>query len=183
MRLPLIAAAVALLATSAAHAALTKGAKAPDFATRGAVAGKIIDVKLHDLLKKGPVVLYFFPSAYTGGCNAEAAAFAEKIPAFTAAGATVVGMSGNSVPVLQKFSMEKCAGKFTVASAGPNVAKNYDVSMGREIDVPGVEKVAATRRVSYVVARDGSIAYVHDDPSPAGHVSGTLAAVEALKKG
>ena len=184
MRLPLIAAAAtALLATTAAHAALTKGAKAPDFATRGAVAGKIVDVKLHDLLRKGPVVLYFFPSAYTGGCNAEAAAFAEKIPAFTAAGATVIGMSANSVPVLQKFSMEKCAGKFTVASAGPNVVKSYDVSLGREIDVPGLEKVAATGRVSYVIARDGRIVYVHNDPSPADHITGTLAAVEALKKG
>lgn len=182
MRLPLIAAAVTALLAMPAEAALAPGAKAPDFATRGAVAGKIVNVRLHDLLRKGPVVLYFFPAAYTGGCNAEAAAFAEKIPEFTRAGATVLGMSADSVDVLQKFSSEKCAGKFTVASAGPNVVKGYDVALGRSIKTPGGATINATSRTSYVIAPDGRVAYVHDDPSPTGHITGTLAAVQGLGK-
>lgn len=182
MRLPMFLSVAALLSATAAHAALAPGAKAPDFQTRGAQAGKVVPVHLAELLKKGPVVLYFFPSAFTGGCNAEAAAFAEKIPEFTAAGATVIGMSGNSVPVLQRFSTEKCAGKFTVASAGPAVTKNYDVSLGKEIDVPGLEKLQATNRTSYVIAPNGKIAFVHSDMSPGEHVTGTLAAVQKLKR-
>ncbi|HWK35823.1 peroxiredoxin [Sphingomonas sp.] len=182
MRLPVIAATVALLFAAPADAALAPGARAPDFATRGAVAGKVVDVRLHDLLKKGPVVLYFFPAAFTGGCNAEAAAFADKIADFTAAGATVIGMSGDSVEVLQKFSEEKCAGKFTVASAGPRVVAGYDVALGRQIKTPGGATINATSRTSYVIARDGRIAFVHNDPSPADHIAGTLAAVQALNK-
>lgn len=179
---PALIAAAALALAAPAQAALAPGAKAPDFATRGAIAGKVVNVRLSELLKKGPVVLYFFPSAFTGGCNAEAQAFAEKVPAFTAAGATVIGMSGNSVPMLQRFSTEKCAGKFVVASAGPKIVKGYDVSLGREIDVPGLEKVAATSRTSYVIARDGRVAYVHNEMSPANHVSNTLAEVQKLKR-
>jgi thioredoxin-dependent peroxiredoxin len=180
MRYAALFAAAALIATPAS-AKLAAGAKAPDFTTRGAVAGKVVPVHLAALLKKGPVVLYFFPSAFTGGCNAEAAAFAEKIPAFTAAGATVIGMSANSVPVLQRFSTEKCAGKFTVASAGPAVVKNYDVSMGKEVDIPGVEKVAMTNRVSYVIAQNGNVVSVHSDIAPTEHVALTLATVQKLK--
>jgi peroxiredoxin Q/BCP len=126
-----LATAAALLVAAPALAALASGAKAPDFTTRGAIAGKVFTVHLAEQLKKGPVVLYFFPAAYTGGCNAEAHAFAEAIPAFTKAGATVIGMSADNVETLSKFSAEKCAGKFAVASAGPNVVKGYDVALGR----------------------------------------------------
>lgn len=171
-----ILAAVALLAATPAAATLAPGAKAPDFTTRGAMAGKVFTVHLADQLKKGPVVLYFFPAAFTGGCNAEAHAFAEAIPQFQKAGATVIGMSADGVATLEKFSSEKCAGKFAVASAGPAVIKGYDVAfpqamMGRTV----------TSRTSYVIARDGHIAFVHNDMNPAEHVATTLAAVQKLK--
>ena len=172
--------AVAVVAAPA-RAALAPGAKAPDFATRGANAGKVVNVRLAELLKKGPVVLYFFPAAFTGGCNAEAAAFAEAVPQFAAAGATVIGMSADSVDVLQKFSTEKCAGRFTVASAGPRVVAGYDVALGREITTPGGRRIAATNRTSYVIARDGRVALAHSEMNPAGHVDAALGAVRALK--
>lgn len=171
--LPAALAAVVLVAAPAAAAGLAVGAKAPAFTTRGAVAGKVITVDLARQLKKGPVVLYFFPAAFTGGCNAEAHAFAEAVPEFQKAGATVIGMSADDVPTLQRFSSEKCAGKFAVASAGPAVIKNYDVALnagGR----------ALTKRTSYVIARDGRVAFVHDDMNPAQHVALTLAAVRKL---
>ena len=158
-----------------ATAALAPGTAAPDFTAQGAVAGQPFTVKLRDALRKGPVVLYFFPSAYTGGCNAEAHAFAEAIPAFTKAGATVIGMSADNVETLSKFSAEKCAGKFAVASAGPNVVKGYDVALGQQIAGRDV-----TKRTSYVIAKTGRIAFVHDEMNPAAHVSSTLAAVEKL---
>jgi peroxiredoxin len=171
--LPTAIATIALVATPAI-AGLPVGAKAPTFATRGAVAGKVVSIDLAQQLKKGPVVLYFFPAAFTGGCNAEAHAFAEAIPEFQKAGATVIGMSADDVPTLQRFSSEKCAGKFAVASAGPAVIKNYDVALnagGR----------ALTKRTSYVIGRDGRIAFVHDDMNPAQHVALTLAAVRNLQ--
>lgn len=177
--LPLALIAASSLATPA-NAALKPGDKAPDFQTRGAIAGKVVSVQLAALLRKGPVVLYFFPAAFTGGCNAEAAAFAEAIPQFTAAGATVIGMSADGVEVLQKFSTEKCAGKFTVASAGPRVVAGYDVSLGREFATPGGATIKPTSRTSYVIARNGRIAFAMTEMSPANHVTNTLAAVKSL---
>lgn len=165
----------ALSVAAPAIAALAPGAKAPGFATRGAVAGKVMAVNLAEQLKKGPVVLYFFPAAFTGGCNAEAHAFAEAIPQFRAAGATVIGMSADDVPTLARFSAEKCAGKFAVASAGPAVIKGYDVALGKP--VAGRE---VTKRTSYVIGQDGRIVFVHDDMNPAEHVAQTLAAVQKL---
>lgn len=171
---PILAAALLTIAAPAA-AALAPGAAAPDFTTRGAIAGKIVTVSLAEQLRRGPVVLYFFPAAFTSGCNAEARAFAEKIADFRAAGATVIGMSADPVDALAKFSSSECAGKFAVASAGPAVVKGYDVALptaykGRMI----------TGRTSYVIARDGRVAFVHDDMSPANHVALTLAAVRRL---
>ena len=173
--LPLFAATLAFAAAGSAGAALPTGAKATDFSTRGAMAGKVVDVHLAELLKKGPVVLYFFPAAFTGGCNAEAHAFAEAIPAFTKAGATVIGMSADDVPTLQRFSSEKCAGAFTVASAGPSVVAAYDVDLHRQLAGRDL-----TSRTSYVIGRDGKVAFVHDAMDPAQHVATTLAAVQKL---
>ena len=176
MRLFPVLAAIAVVAAPAAAAGLAVGAKAPTFATRGAIAGKVVNIDLAQQLKKGPVVLYFFPAAFTGGCNAEAHAFAEAIPDFQKAGATVIGMSADNVETLSKFSAEKCAGKFAVASAGPAVIKNYDVAlaaMGKSL----------TKRTSYVIGKDGRVAYVHDDMNPAQHVALTLAAVQKLRRG
>jgi peroxiredoxin len=166
-------AAAALLLASPVTAALAPGAKAPDFATRGAIAGKVFNLRLADSLKKGPVVLYFFPAAFTGGCNAEARAFAEAIPAFTKAGATVIGMSADTVDTLAKFSAEKCAGKFAVASAGPKVIAGYDVALAQKINGRTV-----TNRTSYVIGRDGRIVFVHSDLDAGKHVALTLDAVQ-----
>ncbi len=170
----LLAVAALTFAVPAA-AALAPGAKAPDFTTRGAIAGKVFTVHLAEQLKKGPVVLYFFPAAYTGGCNAEAHAFAEAIPAFTKAGATVIGMSADNVDTLAKFSAEKCAGKFAVASAGPAVVSGYDVALGKQVMGRDV-----TKRTSYVIGKDGRVAFVHDDMNPTEHVATTLAAAQKL---
>ena len=169
-------AATLLLTATPAFATLPVGAKAPPFSTRGAVAGTVIKVDLKDQLRRGPVVLFFFPAAFTGGCNAQANAFSQSIDQFRAAGATVIGMSADDVPTLQRFSTEKCAGKFAVASAGPALIKKYDVALGRE-----VQGRAVTNRTSYVIDRTGKIAFVHSDLNPAEHVTTTLAAVKRLR--
>ena len=175
-----LAFATAALIAGPAAAELKPGAAAPDFTTRGAIAGKVVPIHLADALKKGPVVLYFFPAAFTSGCNADAHAFAEQIGAFQKAGATVIGMSADSVPVLAKFSTQKCAGKFAVASAGPRVVSAYDVDYGKLVPINGSAPRQITTRTSYVIAPDGRIVYSHSDPDPAGHISGTLAAVQQL---
>ncbi|MBN8809241.1 MAG: peroxiredoxin [Sphingomonas sp.] len=182
MRLRPFLAAAAIAIALPATAALSPGQKAPDFTTRGALDGNIVKLHLADELRKGPVVLYFFPAAYTGGCNQEAHDFSEAMPQFKAAGATVIGMSTDTVERLVKFSKEKCAGKFTVASAGPRVVKAYDVALDRMIpDVETKQLRAVTNRTSYVIARDGKITFVHSNLSAADHVRLTLDAVRALK--
>src|ERR1700754_2385270 len=103
MRMKLLFAALILPFAVPAGAALAPGAKAPDFTAQGASAGQPFTVKLSTALKKGPVVLYFFPAAFTSGCNAEAHAFAEALPDFTKAGATVIGMTAGNVDQLAKF--------------------------------------------------------------------------------
>ncbi len=168
------AAALALIAATPAFAALAPGADAPDFTTRGATAGTISTVNLAKLLKKGPVVLYFFPAAFTPGCSAEARAFAQAIPEFKKAGATVIGMSADPVDVLADFSKKDCAGQFMVASAGPAVIAGYDVSLGRA--APRV----MTTRTSYVISPAGKIVYVHNDMNYADHVRNTLDAVKRI---
>ncbi|MCP1471800.1 peroxiredoxin [Sphingobium sp. OAS761] len=175
-RLPLIlaAAAVATFSSGGAMAALAVGAKAPDFTTRGAMAGKPFTLTLSHQLKRGPVVLYFFPKAFTPGCSAEAREFAENIDKFKAAGATVIGMSADPVDDLVSFSTKECAGKFPVASAGPGIVSGYDVALKMR---PGM-----TDRTSYVIAPSGRIAFVHSEMNYAGHVKSTLEAVEAMKR-
>ena len=168
---------LALAVATPAAATLAVGAKAPDFTTRGAIAGKVVNVNLARQLKKGPVVLYFFPAAFTPGCSAEARAFAEHIADFKAAGATVIGMSADPVDDLVKFSATECAGKFAVASAGPGVIAGYDVALGRQ-----VKGRDATNRTSYVIAPDGSIRFVHSDMAADKHVALTLAAVRKLSQ-
>ncbi len=184
MRLPLRLLCLSLAAAVAVPAmgALSVGAEAPDFETRGAINGNIFKLHLKEQLKKGPIVLYFFPAAYTGGCNAEAHAFSEAIPQFQAAGATVIGMSTDTVDRLAKFSQEKCAGKFAVASAGPTIIKAYDVVLDRQIPDPFTKEMrTVTNRTSYVIGRDGKITFVHSNLAAEGHVEATLAAVKALK--
>ena len=167
----------ALFASSPAVAALKTGAKAPNFVTVGAIAGKTFKLRLSDELKKGPVVLYFFPKAFTKGCTLEAHAFSDASAEFRKAGARVIGMSADDLPTLKKFSVEECRNAFPVATATRSVIKAYDVAM------PVVGKLTnMTNRTSYVIARDGRITLVHSDLDWSKHVELTLAAVKALKK-
>src|SRR4051794_1811894 len=161
------------IASSPALAALKVGDKAPDFTTNGAVGGKGFKLHLADQLKKGPVVLYFFPKAFTSGCTAEAHAFSEAIGDFKKAHAQVIGMSADPLPVLKDFSVKECRSAFPVATASPATQKAYDVAWGAH---PGI-----TTRTSYVIAKSRKIVMVHDDLDYSEHVAKTLAAVKALK--
>ncbi|MBF9150305.1 peroxiredoxin [Novosphingobium jiangmenense] len=172
------AAAFALTLSAPAFAELPTGARAPDFAAPGALAGKPFSFKLHQALKKGPVVLYFYPKAFTQGCTLEAHAFAEATAQFKAAGATVIGMSNDDVATLQKFSTEACRDKFAVASASPDLIKAYDVDLRK----PDGSSTGLTKRTSYVIAKNGKIVMVHSDMDYRDHVKMTLAAVRKLKK-
>src|SRR3954447_8367744 len=165
----LIAAALAI----PANAALPVGAKAPDFTTTGAVGGKAFKLHLAQQLRKGPVVLYFFPKAFTSGCTAEAHAFSEAIGDFKKAHAQVIGMSADPLPVLKDFSVKECRSAFPVATATPATQKAYDVAWAAH---PGI-----TTRTSYVIARSGKIVMIHDDLDYSEHVAKTLAAVKTLK--
>jgi len=169
---PLIAAA-ALLAAGSATAALPVGAKAPAFATQVSLAGKPAPFNLAQALKKGPVVLYFYPAAFTPGCTIEAHDFAEATDAFGALGATVVGMSADPIEKLNKFSVTECRNKFAVGSATPATIKAYDVTLP--------VKPAISNRTSYVIAPDGKVIYAYSAMDPAGHVKGTMAAVKAWR--
>lgn len=174
----MILTAAAIAASLPASAALAPGAKAPAFATRGALAGKVVEVNLAQQLKKGPLVLYFFPAANTGGCDVEAKTFADAIGDFRAAGASVIGMSTDSVDTLKVFSSGKCAGKFPVASAGPRVVAAYDVDFGKPVPINGGPPRQITKRTSYVIAPDGTIIYQHTGGDPLPHVANTLKAVQ-----
>lgn len=173
MRKLLFAFTAACLVAAPATAALKVGDKAPDFTTTGAVGGKEFKLHLKDQLKKGPVVLYFFPKAFTSGCTAEAHAFSSSIGDFKKAGAQVIGMSGDDLKTLHDFSTRECRSAFPVATATPDVQKEYDVAWAAH---PGI-----TTRTSYVIDKSGKIVMVHDDLDFSQHVSKTLAAVEALK--
>ena len=173
MRKLLFALAAASLVATPATAALKVGDKAPDFSTTGAVGGKEFKLHLKDQLKRGPVVLYFFPKAFTSGCTAEAHAFSSSIGEFKKAGAQVIGMSGDDLKTLHDFSTKECRSAFPVATATPDVQKEYDVAWAAH---PGI-----TTRTSYVIDKGGKIVMVHDDLDFSQHVSKTLAAVEALK--
>lgn len=173
MRKLLFAFAAMSLAVTPATAALKAGDKAPDFATVGAVGGKEFKLHLADQLKKGPVVLYFFPKAFTSGCTAEAHAFSQSIGDFKKAGAQVIGMSADDIKTLHDFSTKECRSAFPVATATPEVQKAYDVAWAAH---PGI-----TTRTSYVIAKGGKIVMVHDDPDFSQHVAKTLAAVRALR--
>ena len=157
-----------------AHAALQVGAKAPDFITTGAVGGKPFRIELKDQLRNGPVVLYFFPKAFTSGCTAEAHAFSEAVGDFKKAGARVIGMSADNLDTLKTFSVEDCRSAFPVATATPEMIKAYDVALK--------QKPSLTDRTSYVIDRKGRIAFVHSDLDYSQHVAKTLAAVKALKR-
>jgi peroxiredoxin Q/BCP len=171
----LVPAAVLALAALAQplSAALPVGAKAPDFRTMGAVGGRPFKLHLAEQLRHGPLVLYFFPKAFTEGCTLEAKAFADAMPEFRKAGARVVGMSADDLPTLKRFSTEACRSAFPVATASPATVKAYDVVLK--------QKPELTDRTSYVIDRKGRIVMVHSELNWKDHVAKTLAAVKALK--
>lgn len=188
MRLAPLAVAAALLCTPfAASAYLPIGKLAPDFQAQGALGGKVFTVRLKEALKKGPVVLYFYPAAFTGGCNIEANEFAQATEEFRKAGATVIGMSNDDLDTLKRFSVEECRNKFAVAAASPAVIKAYDVSFAAEAKNPLVtpeilaKAAARSNRTSYVIAPDGRIIFVHSDLHHREHVTKTLSAVQQWK--
>ncbi len=185
MRMSLIAAVLAALAVPATVSAeLPVGARAPNFSTQGALAGKPFAFNLRAALRRGPVVLYFYPKAFTQGCTLETRAFAEAHDDFSAAGATVIGMSADDLPTLQRFSTEECRNKFAVAIATPAITQAYDVALKREQLPPSAAaKMPAglTSRTSYVIAPDGKISFVHSNLDYRDHVRLTLEAVRALR--
>ena len=159
----------------AAWAALDVGEKAPDFSAQAALAGKEYKFTLAESLAKGPVVLYFFPAAFSAGCSAEAHEFAESINKFEALGATVIGVSTDDIATQVKFSTQACQGKFAVASdSAKTVIKSYDAAM---MILPDY-----ANRVSYVIAPDHSIVYNYQSLNPSKHVEKTLAALRDWEK-
>lgn len=178
---PLIASAVAAItlavASSVAQAELKAGTPAPEFKLPAYLAGQAFTFDLKDALKKGPVVVYFFPAAHTSGCNVEAHLFSEAIDQFKAQNATVIGVTAGNTSELSDFSKETehCSGKFPVAAdEGAKVAKEYDSIL--------TQKPEWSNRTSYVVDQSGSIAYAYSALNPKDHVNEMLAAVKALKK-
>ncbi|GAA4008665.1 peroxiredoxin [Sphingomonas swuensis] len=169
----LFAALLALTLSAPAVASLPVGAAAPDFTTMGALNGKPFRLNLKEQLKSGPLVLYFYPKAFTEGCTLEAKAFSDAMPEFRKAGARVVGLSADNLDTLKKFSVEACRGAFPVATASPALIKAYDVKL---------PVVSMSNRTSYVIGRDGRVVYVHSQLSWKEHVAKTLAAVQALKR-
>jgi peroxiredoxin len=164
---------IAFTAASPLGAALPVGTKAPDFTTMGALNGKPFRLHLKEQLRHGPLVLYFYPKAFTEGCTLEAKAFSDAIPQFRKAGARVVGMSADDLDTLRRFSVEACRGQFPVATANADLIKAYDVKLSA---------APISNRTSYVIAQDGRVTFVHSQMSWKEHVAQTLAAVQALKK-
>ena len=164
------------LSSGSVLAALALGASTPDFTTEAARAGQAFQFSLKETLAKGPVVLYFYPKAFTIGCTKEAHNFAEATPKFSALGATVVGISNDDIETLKKFSVEACRDKFAVAADnGARIMKLYDAALWVKPDMAD--------RISYVISPEGKVLYVYSSLSPDQHVENTLKAVERWRAG
>lgn len=171
-----------------ALAALKQGDVAPQVKTQASLAGKAFDFSLQQTLKKGPVVLYFYPSAFTGGCNIQAHTFAVNTDKFAAAGATIVGISQDSIARLNDFSADPnyCAGKFAVAAdADGKIARSFDLQVraaaagkkdtrGDEIDH------GFSERTTFIVTPDGKIAASVGGVNPEANVLQALEVVQKL---
>lgn len=166
---------LAALFSPAAQAVLKVGDAAPAFTTQAAVAGKAFEFNMQAALKKGPVVLYFFPKAFTQGCTLEAHAFAEASPAFKAMGAQVVGMSHDDIATLQRFSTEACRDQFAVAS-------DPKAQTIRAYDAAAAANPQRADRISYVIGQDSRIKFAHVGADPTEHVAQTQAAVQQLQR-
>jgi peroxiredoxin len=170
MRIAIAATLWAGLATPAL-ATLPTGAPAPDFSVTATQGGNAYPFHLADALKTGPVVLYFYPAAFTSGCTTEAHEFAEAVPQFAALHATVIGVSMDGIDKLKKFSVSECRAKFPVASdANGHVSHAYDAVLGRVMPM--------SSRTSYVISPAGQVIYAYTAMDPEGHVGNTLKAVQ-----
>ncbi len=158
------------IASGASGAALDLGAVAPDFTATAAVGGTAFDFSLRQELKKGPVVLYFFPASFSEGCTIEAHNFAEAIDQFKALGATVIGVSRDDIDAQKRFSVSACRGKFAVASdPDQRIMKAYDAVLTLRPEF--------ANRVTYVIAPNSTIAYQYTSLNPDKHVRNSLAAL------
>lgn len=173
-RLTLIAALIGALTALPVFASLAVGAKAPMFTAQASLGGNTFSFSLADALKKGPVVVYFYPKAFTKGCTIEAHDFAEAMDKYKALGATVIGVSHDQIDTLQKFSVQECSSKFPVAAdTDGKIMKDYDSVIAEHPDF--------ANRTSYVIAPDGSIIYTYTNMNPDQHVANTLTAIEQWK--
>jgi peroxiredoxin len=173
-----------------ASAALKEGDKAPEFSAPASMNGKEFNFALKDALKKGPVVVYFYPAAYTGGCNVQAHTFSENSDKFAAAGATIIGVSLDKIDRLNKFSADPkyCAGKIAVASdSDGKIAKSYDLQVKPEKQ--GAKTTEGedighgfAERTTFVVTPDGKVVAAIGGMAPADNVQKTLETVQKLKK-
>ena len=171
----LLAAAACSLVAGLSQAALDIGERAPNFTTAAAKAGVTFSYTMAEHLAKGPVVLYFFPAAFTEGCSIEANEFAEATAQFEALGASVVGVSGDDIDTLSRFSVKACNGKFPVASDGSkSIMKSFDAVMQSRPDF--------ANRISYVISPSGSIVYSYLSLNPTKHVERTLGALKAWRQ-
>ncbi|MBI5257508.1 MAG: peroxiredoxin [Burkholderiales bacterium] len=167
----LIAAATAALLAAPAIAALDIGDKAPDFTIDASLAGNIYKFQLSEALKKGPVVLYFFPAAFSAGCTIEANKFAEATDEYKQLGATVIGVSHDDIDTLKKFSTTECRNKFAVgADVDQRVMKSYDAVLSLMPDY--------ANRTSYVISPEGKIVYQFTSLNPYRHVANTMSALK-----
>jgi peroxiredoxin len=164
------AALAASLVSMPAFAALKDGAPAPDFTTQASMGGKEFTFALADALKAGPVVLYFYPAAFTKGCTIEAHDFAEATDEFKSFGATVIGLSKDDIATLNKFSVSECQSKFPVgADADGKIMKSYDAKF---------PLLTMSNRTSYVISPEGKVLYSFTALSPDDHVANTMAVVK-----
>ena len=155
-----------------ARAALDVGDKAPPFAIDASLAGKVFKFSLSDALKSGPVVLYFFPAAFSRDCTIEAHEFAEATDQYKQLGATVIGVSADDIETLKRFSATECRNKFAVAAdVDQAVMKSYDAVLFFKTDY--------ANRTSYVIAPNGVIVYQFTSLNPLRHVANTLNALKA----
>jgi thioredoxin-dependent peroxiredoxin len=166
------------LFATAAWAALKPGDAAPDFTVDAALGGKEFTFSLTEALKKGPVVVYFYPKSFTSVCTIEAHEFAENIANFTSAGASVIGISGDKIEVQRDFSSKECRDRFPVgADPGFSVIKAYDAAF----NIPLVG-AAFANRISYVISPEGKILYAYSDSHAEKHIENTLAAVKKWRE-
>ncbi len=168
----LMIAAISVMVATPTLAALKLGIRATDFTTTAVLAGEPYEYNLNRALKKGPVVLYFYPKAFTKGCTVEAHEFSEAADEFASYGASIIGMSADDVTTLKRFSVEACRNKFTVGVASKAVIQNYKVSLPTG---------GMTNRTTYVIAPDGKVIFTYSDLGVKGHVQGALKAVKTWR--